>query len=127
MNPPRLLAIENVHLTAPAASRAALVEFYVDLLGFEHLDDADGPDRVKLRGLPRSGPRLLIDLVEEPADKPMRRRALLQVDGLGQYAEALKDRRIPYEWVRGWFFFDRRICLLDPGGNWIELISSHRL
>jgi catechol 2,3-dioxygenase-like lactoylglutathione lyase family enzyme len=126
MNPPRLLAIEDVHLAAPAGLRDDLVEFYVDLMGFELLEDGQDPDRITLRGLPRSGPRLIIDFVEAAGEKPMRRRALLQVDGLGRYADALAERRIAFERVRGWFFFDRRIGLLDPGGNWIELVSSHR-
>lgn len=125
MNPPRLLAIDDVYLTGPVSSRDALVEFYLTLMGFERGEGDDRADRLLFRGVPRSGPRLIVDLLDEPADKPLRRQALVQVDELGRYAEALAERRVEYGWTRGWFFFDRRIGVLDPAGNWLELVSSH--
>ncbi|HOJ75196.1 MAG TPA: hypothetical protein PLL65_14825 [Phycisphaerae bacterium] len=125
-NPPRLLAINDVHMTAPRSVREALCELYADVLGLEVLAGGDDETCLRFRGQPRSGPRLIIELVETPEEKPMRRQALLQVEGsLAPYAEALTERRIEFEWSRGWFFFDRRIGLLDPGANWIELVSSH--
>lgn len=122
MHPPKLLAISDVHLPGPANARDALIEFYVGDLGFERVEATAG---IVLRGWPRSGPRLVLDLSEEVPPRPMRRQALIEVRSLTAIAEVLTERRVPCEWSSGWFFFDRRLELLDPGGNWVELVTSH--
>lgn len=125
MQPPRLLAIDDVRLTAPGHARAALIEFYSQVLGFTPCEAGESGDCLVFRGTPRSGPRLLIDLQTQVPAKPLRRQALLQVASLYEYAAVLNDARIAFEWSRGWFCYDRRIGLMDPAGNWIELTASH--
>lgn len=125
MDAPRLLAVNDVHLTAPYGTRDALCRFYGELLGFRRVEAGhEDALQVTFVGIPRSGPRLIIDLLEVSAAKPMRRQALVQFGTLAPLAEALTERGIVFEWSTGWFFFDRRIGLLDPAGNWIELTSS---
>lgn len=124
IEPPRILAIDDVRLTAPPGAFDGIRSLYVELLGLEEVT-AEAAGVLVLRGLPRSGPRLIVELLEQVADKPMRRQAVLQVKTLTPYADVLTERRIPFEWSSGWFFFDRRLGLLDPGGNWIELVASH--
>lgn len=125
MDAPKLLAIDDVHLTARLEARQRLSEFYVGLLGFEQLPDQAGAPQITLRGLPRAGPRLVISLTADLPDKPPRTQALIQVPSLRSCADALAERRIEYVWSTGWFFYDRRLTLLDPGGNRIELVASH--
>lgn len=125
MDPPRLLAVGDVHLTAPFGATESVRHFYEELLGFAFVPDQDPTQRITFVGVPRSGPRLVFDLVEVPPAKPMRRQALVQFGSLTPIAQALTDQGIAFEWSSGWFFFDRRIGLLDPSGNWIELTSSH--
>lgn len=127
MDLPRLLAVNHVNLTAASGSREAVQRFYADLLGFEPVPDESDGYLLVFRGQPRSGPRLMVRLTPDLPDKPMRRQALVQVKALTPYAELLSDHRIAFEWSSGWFYFDRRIGVLDPGGNWIELVCSHAL
>lgn len=124
IEPPRILAIDDVRLTAPLSERAGLCRLYVDVLRLEEIQ-GEPAGRLVLLGLARSGPRLIIEWDDGPAAKPMRRQALLQVKSFTPYVEMLADQHVPFEWSSGWFFFDRRLGLLDPGGNWIELVSSH--
>ncbi|MBI4580373.1 MAG: hypothetical protein HY718_11765 [Planctomycetes bacterium] len=124
------MAIDHVRLTAPAVLKDAVCEFYVEVLGFEREHPREDGPTLSLRGFPRSGPRLLIDLMggETAAPAPaMRRRAVIQVASLRQCADVFAERRLVFEWSRGWFFFDRRLSVLDPAGNWIELAASHPL
>lgn len=124
MDTPRILAIDDVRLQAPLSVAAKVAAFYGELIGLERVDDAD-PDRVVFRAYPRSGPRLIVELAEPPAPRAARREALIQVASLAALAEQLLDRRWPFEWSRGWFFFDRRLAVPDPAGNRIELVTYH--
>ncbi len=124
---PRILAIDDVRLEAQPGHAAALDDFYAALIGLDRVD-APRPDAcIAFRGWPRSGPRLIVTLVPAPADRPPRRRAAIQVASLYQFADRLLDRRLPFDWTRGWFPCDRRLILHDPAGHRIELAAYHRL
>ncbi len=125
MDVPRLLAIDHVQMTVPIAARDAVLQFYAEVLGFEPIPAGPENPCLIFRGFPRSGPRLMVTLANERTAGPPRRRALVQVGSLHACAELLSERGFSFEWARGWFFYERRLNAIDPGGNWIELVASH--
>lgn len=125
MDVPRLLAIDHVNLTASVDLRDAIAEFYIEVVGFERIEAGVPAEQIVLRGFPRSGPRLIVNLSETLRGTATRRHALIQVASLEACAEKMAELRIWFEWSQGWFFFSRRLNVVDPGGNLIELVVSH--
>jgi hypothetical protein len=123
---PRILAIDDVNITAPTGTTASLREFYGDHIGLQPVD-GDSSGILRFRGYPRSGPQLVVALTTRPVERFPRRQALIQVGSLTEFAEIMSERGIEITWSRGWFHFDRRLTVSDPAGNLVELISSHRL
>lgn len=126
---PRILAIDHVRMTARLTCGEALCHFYGELLGLEPVDTADDEkpsgEVICFRGTPRSGPRLIITLTTAVVEKPPRRRVVIQIPRLHACADALTQAGIGLEWISGWLPHDRRLQVTDPGGNLIELVSSH--
>ena len=127
MDTPRILAIDDVHLSSPPTLEADLRMFYTGLLGLDAVGEASGKNRIGFRGYPRSGPRLIVSITPDPQAGPPRRQLLVQVASLRECVEALSDRGIEFEWLQGWSFYDRRLLTLDPAGNRVELVSYHPL
>ena len=127
MDTPRILAIEDVHLCSPPTVEADLRIFYTGLLGLDLMGEAPGTSLIGFRGYPRSGPQLIVTLTTDPQAHSPRRQVLVQVASLRECAEALSDRGIAFEWSQGWSFYDRRLLILDPAGNRVELVSYHPL
>jgi hypothetical protein len=125
MEVPRLLAIDDVRLTAPAGLAGQLHEFYAGFLGFTPVQPAGPETCLAFRGFPRSGPRLFVTLTEVPEDRPPRRQAVILVDSLTRVADALSERHLWFQWSTGWFAHERRLLTQDPAGNWLELVASH--
>lgn len=125
MDVPRILAIDDVHLTAAPAQREDVFAFYTEVIGLDPLESASSEETVVFRAFPRSGPRLIVRLTHESGERPPRRALLVQVASLTDLAESLTERRTQFEWSRGWFWCDRRLSVVDPGGNWVELVMSH--
>lgn len=125
MDTPRILAIDDVHLWSPSAAVKETRGFYVDLLGFDPLPADTGGEAMRFRGWPRSGPKLVIRLGTDPATAPARRHVLIQVADLVECAATLGERGICFEEVHGWSFHDRRLTMLDPAGNRVEVVAYH--
>jgi len=136
MDVPRLVAIDDVRLTAPEAAEEALRSFYAGVLGLEYWASGGqdrgrpaGADRfaeLVFRGYPRSGPRLIVALgVGQGGGRSINRRLRVQVSSLDVCGEEMAKRRIEFSWSRGWSFHDRRLIGLDPAGNWVELVAHH--
>ncbi|HOW71329.1 MAG TPA: hypothetical protein PKY77_12065 [Phycisphaerae bacterium] len=127
METPRILAIDDVHLWSPPDAVEETQAFYVDLLGFDLLPRGGGAEVMRFRGWPRSGPKLVIQLGADPALAPVRRQVLIQVADLVDFAVSLGERRIPFEQAHGWSFYDRRLTMLDPAGNRVDVVAYHSL
>jgi catechol 2,3-dioxygenase-like lactoylglutathione lyase family enzyme len=125
METPRILAIDDVHLWSPPAAMEETQDFYVDLLGFDVLPRDGSGQAVRFRGRPRSGPKLVISLGVAPESTPARRQVLIQVADLTGFAASLGERGVSYEEVQGWSFYDRRLTMLDPAGNRVEVVAYH--
>jgi len=124
---PRILAIDDVRLHASGQLAGQLAEFYQDLLGLQPQEPAPRSDLLVFRGVNRSGARLLISLVGDPPQPPARRALLVQVGSLYALAESCRQRQWPYEWFRGWSYYDRRLLVEDPAGYRVELVTYHVL
>jgi catechol 2,3-dioxygenase-like lactoylglutathione lyase family enzyme len=125
-DPPRILAINDVNLSAPTGTTTSVREFYRDHLGLRPVD-GDSNGFLRFCGYPRSGPQLVVALTDQPVERFPRRDALIQVGSLPEIADLMSERGVEITWSRGWFHFDRRLTVYDPAGNLVELISSHRL
>ena len=123
---PRILAINDVNLTADNGVTTEIKEFYSELIGLEPVP-TEPESGLRFRGYPRSGPQLIVTFTDEPIEQLPRRQALIQVGSLAEYADEFIDRKIEMAWSNGWFYFDRRLTVTDPAGNLIELMTLHSL
>lgn len=107
----------------------ALAEFYMNLLGLRACEPDATTDAhtVVLAGHPICGPRLVIAAVERTPDFEGYHRIALQVGNLEGVAELLAEQGIEHRRQQGWSYYDRRIELMDPAGNLLELVCSHPL
>ncbi len=123
MDTPRILAIDDVHLFSPLELAARLVAFYTDLIGLDRVEAESDEHLVALRGYPRSGPRLIVNLADMPAAS--RRPVLIQIASLADCADQMTELRIAFRRSQGWTFYDRQLHALDPAGNRVELVVHH--
>ena len=124
---PCILAIDDVHLFAAPAVAEAIRRFYIELIALDPLPAECTENRLAFYGYPRSGPRLFVTLMERPPEPPQKRQLVVQIASLFDLAESLIEQSIPYEWSRGWSYYDRRLCVLDPADNRVELVAYHFL
>ena len=122
---PRILAVADVHLTAAVGVAEDVARFYTELVGLEPLPAEEGQQRLVFQGCSRSGPRLLVSIHDDPQAPSSKRQLLVRVASLFECAQLMLDGGTPYEWSRGWSFYDRRLCVQDPAGNRIELVAFH--
>ncbi len=125
MRTSQIVAVDHVVLEGSPACEPDLVWLYQEVVGLSPLGaDAGGfataSDEVWLRF--RSGNlELRYRLVARPKLDPVACRLLVEVASLSQAAEALEERGLAFEHLRGLNFTDRRLSMLDPGGNRIEI------
>jgi len=123
---PRILAIDDIHLKVSPSRSSEMIGFYVDLIGLDQMPDIAKEESIAFRGYPRSGPKLIISLMEDSPEAFIPRKIPIQVSDLSLYAEQLMERRLAYYWQRGLFYYDRRLSTYDPGGNLVEFVAYHR-
>lgn len=124
MTIPRILAIRDVRLIASPTVSTEVESFYTQRLRLERVRPPE-PDLFMFRGYPASGPRLLIRLTDDPPRGETRRVATLQVGSLKDVVEQLTEVGWDFEFTHGLSFFDRRVSMLDPAGNRLNLVTSH--
>lgn len=103
-------------MEAKPGQEAALRTFYVDILGLEPADGEEGMVCFQTGRL-----RLRILITPEAIASPMRRRLVLEISSLQNLREKLDELAMAYEWYEGFAFTERRIFVLDPAENRIEL------
>ncbi|MCO6436995.1 MAG: hypothetical protein J5J06_07900 [Phycisphaerae bacterium] len=111
----RIVAVDHVHLEASPEACENLRWFYGELAGLTDLqpDEWQGEllrfksERIELR----------IRLTPEPRLEQIAHTATILVDSLDLACEQLLERRIAFDRLSNVAFTDRRISLLDPGGN----------
>ncbi len=123
---PRILAVENVQLFIPREIVEALDIFYADRIGLERYRKLNGDNTLEYRGRPRSGPRLVLNVLPPEATAPVSRPPLLiEMANIMEFVERIEQEKMEYTWVRGWSFFDRKLVVYDPAGHRVELGTSH--
>lgn len=114
--PVRLVAVEDVHLPAPAGAEVALDSFYVGLLKFEREPTAEGEIAYKAENV-----RLRLQVHEPPLERDDYRQTMIEVPSLADLELKLIEREIEYERQRGLGAAQDLLVLQDPAGNWVAL------
>jgi hypothetical protein len=121
--PGRVEAVEHVHLQARPEVADQVIWFYGELCLLKwagaELDvkwqDGDSltfrADKLELR----------VELVKDPDVDPTYRRVTLLLPDLEEAKSMMADHRYPFVTVSGINYTDRRLTLLDPAGNRVEL------
>lgn len=115
--PVRLVAVEDVTLPAPAGVEVELDALYVKLLGFERAED-----RTTLV-YHAENHRLIFDVREAPVTHTSMRALAIEVQSLQAAEEKLIAAEIEYTRQKGIAPGMEGLLLLDPAGNWIELVQ----
>jgi len=119
--PVRLIAIADVRLPAPAGVEVRLDDFYVQLLGFERLDPATAlnyrADNFELH----------FQVHERPVVHDSLRALLIEIPSLRDAEQKLIDAQLAYTRQKGTTPGSESLVLLDPAGNWIELVERREV
>jgi len=115
--PIRLVAVDDVHMPAPAGVEVQLDAFYVDLLGFERM-----PPETELN-YRAENVALRFELHERPVEHDNLRPQGIEVLSLAQAELKLIEGEFEYVRQRGVVLGTETIVMRDPAGNWIELIE----
>jgi catechol 2,3-dioxygenase-like lactoylglutathione lyase family enzyme len=123
MKPSQIIAVDNIEMEALPSARDRLMWFYRDLVGLTFIEDTLNFDCLRFRSALLE---LRIVLSERARVEAVRRQALVSVRSLEDTARVLEEESIHFEQIRGWNWTDRRLSLLDPGGNRVELKQEWR-
>ena len=123
MRPSQILAIDTVGMQAEPECQERLIWFYRDLVGLTFIERPGNRGFLLFSSARRE---LRIDLIRHAMAEQVRRRALLSVQSLDGVAEVLEAERMPHQPISGISPTDRRISLLDPAGNRVELKQEWR-
>jgi len=113
--PVRLVAIEDVHLPAPAGREVELDEFYAGMWGFER-DTRESSVVYRADNF-----RLRFDVLEPPIQRQEMRPVQIEVRSLLRAEHKLVEAKIEYERQKGLTPASDALLLLDPAGNWVAL------
>ena len=115
--PVRLVAVEDVRLTAKPEFSEELDAFYVELLGFEreHMQTHNIYHAENLS--------LHIHLIDELPERDLRPLGI-EVESLADIAQRLNEREIEFELQKGLLPGQRTVLLQDPAGNWVAISQA---
>jgi hypothetical protein len=116
--PVRIVAIGDVRLPAPPGVEPELDAFYIGLFGFERIAPLELPiyraDNFTLR----------FSVREPPVVHDSLRALIIEVPSLGDAVHKLNQTKLEYTRQRGIAPGTESLILLDPAGNWIELVET---
>jgi hypothetical protein len=119
--PVRLLAVNDVTLPAPVGAERWLDEFYIGLLRFQK-DESEPRPAYRAERF-----RVLFNPFEGPFTRDWYGVLRIEVPCLADAEKALADRQVEYTRQRGLLPGTESLLLLDPAGNWIELVEGARI
>jgi hypothetical protein len=119
--PVKLIAVADVTLPCNAGLETALDRFYGSMLQFERDLNQEGivyrADNYRLRF------QIFEGLIERESYRPL----VIEVQSLADTEQKLIDREIEYEKQKGVFVGQISLTLLDPAGNYVELVESKKV
>lgn len=123
MNISRILAVEHVELESPFGLESDVRWFYGELAALDEV--AAAPESASSAIAFRSARiELRIRFLETPQIDEVKLRTTILVPSLRDVIHECRARRIDFTPISGVVWTDRRIQLLDPAGNRVELKQS---
>lgn len=116
--PVRLVAVRDVQMVGRIERHEALDAFYVDLLEFEREEGPAGAPVYRADNF-----RLRFEWVEEKRGETDLKPVLIEVQSLPQAEMKLIEAKIEYTRQRALLAGRESLLLLDPAGNWVELVQ----
>lgn len=115
--PVRLVTVADARLPAAAGLERQLDVFYVGILGFQRRDDGES---IAYRA---DNFCLHIDTLEPPLGRTDMRPLGIEVPSLADVELKLVEAEQEFTRQRGLLPGEESIVLLDPAGNWLELVD----
>lgn len=115
--PVRLITIDDARLPAAAGLERQLDAFYVGVLGFSRKGENEA---IAYRA---DNFTLHITVIEPPLRRDDLRPLGIEVPSLPDLALKLIEAEIEYTHRRGLLPGEQSIVLIDPAGNWLEIID----
>ena len=115
--PVRVIAVADVRLPAPAGAERQMDAFSVGLLGFER---AEPPHQLIYRS---ENFLLSFDVIDRPVPHESLRPLGIEIPSLGEAEKKLIEAEIEYTRQRGLTPGSQTLLVLDPAGNWVELME----
>jgi len=118
--PVRLVAVADVALLAAAGMEKQLDDFYAGMLEF--VRDEQLPLAYWAENF-----RVVFEVSEGSATRESYRLLQVEVKSLREAEQRLIDRELEYVRQRGLVPGSESLVLLDPAGNWVELVEARRI
>lgn len=115
--PVRLVTVNDARLPAAAGLERQLDAFYVCLLGFEREHDGE---QISYRADNFS---LHIDVIEPPLRRDDMRPLGMEVPSIADLEAKLLEAELDYSRQRGLLPGEEAIVIVDPAGNWLQIID----
>jgi len=119
VKPSRIQAVDHVNIEAPPEAAEEIRWFYGELAELDEIPSAPGAET--LLRFRSADLEVRVHLVSDPCVDPMEQRLVIAIPSLFSAKQLLDERHIVWQEFRGLGWTDRRLALLDPGGNRIEL------
>ncbi len=113
----RIVAVDHVNLEAPVATEEEMRWFYGEVALLDEVHASSTVDRLVFKS---ARIELRIRLRDHPKVEAIDCRVAILVPSLPGTVDLLDDRKVPYDSLSGLRWTDRRLSLLDPGGNRVE-------
>lgn len=119
--PVRLVAVADVRLPAPVGAEQAIDAFYSGLWQFERLPGEPG---LVYRA---ENFRVHFELMEGLIERDTLRPLIVEVRSLADAERKLIEMEMEYQRQKGLTPGTHSLLLLDPAGNWVELVERREI
>ncbi len=114
----RIVAVDHVNLEASPGAGEAMRWFYGEVCQLDEVE-TDGSEARLLYKSARI--ELRVAFVDQPSVESVDCRVAILVPEMAEATDLLDERRVDYDTLSGLDWTDRRVSLLDPAGNRVEL------
>ena len=128
--PVRLVAVEDVHVTAGPGMEPLLDDFYERLLRFErepHGDRRRPHQPARQIVYKAENVRLVFDIADPHVERPDFRPIGVEIPDLSAAEHEIIERKLEYERFKGLIIGRVTLMLRDPAGNWVAISEARRV